>query len=110
MLLIQLQVYGLKYLISHLVKGFSISVGPTFGHKNQINASLLNIVYNATSQTYRKEILDFKQEESFYFGYRLSFGYDFYVSNKLLGLIADFNNNTYGNVNLFVGASVGIKL
>ena len=96
--------------INKIAKGLYISVGPTVGYKNQINSSLLNIVHDFSNQIYRKEIIDLKQVKSMYLGYRLSFGYDFHIKNKIIGLKADFNNNTFGDINLFVGASLGMRL
>lgn len=98
------------YPIHKLIKGFNIALGPTIGYKNEVSGSSLNIKYNIITQKWRKEILDFKHVNSTYLGYRLSFGYDVGIKNKIIGLRMDFNSNTFGDVNLFAGMSLGIKL
>ncbi|OJV54255.1 MAG: hypothetical protein BGO31_12960 [Bacteroidetes bacterium 43-16] len=104
-----LWVKGSYYPFHKIVPGFYIAVGPTVGYKRQIHSSQLNIVHNPSAQIYRKEILNLEEESAMYLGYRLSFGYDISIRNFIIGVKGDFNNNTFGNVNLYVGGLVGVK-
>lgn len=96
------------YPFKKFVKGFNIQVGPTFGYSYRSTESQARRVVDPLGNSVRQSILSF--DNGYNFGYRISTGIDFDVTQKLMtGFRLDLSNNTAGDINTLAALKLGFK-
>ena len=97
------------YPIKKILKGFNIQLGPTIAHSFRSSETQASRIISATGESVRRSILTF--DNGFAYGYRISTGIEFNLSEKLLtGFRLDFSNNNKAEINTLAGLKFGLKL
>jgi hypothetical protein len=103
-----LWVKGSYYPFKKILSGFNIQIGPTIGYTQRSREARATLITDPLGSERRSTLLFIN---SFTYGYRISTGFEFNLSKKVLtGARIDLGDNNDGDVNTLVGIKLGVRL
>lgn len=96
------------YPFGGIVKGFNVSVGPSFGYSFQSKESGWSGRPTPSGDYIRQSMLT--DTDAWLIGYRISTGYEIGFSKNLLtGIRADFSSHSNGDINTLLALKAGVR-
>ena len=90
-------------------RGFNIQIGPTVGYSYRSMEGARSITTNILGEFVRSSQILY--DNGMTYGYRISTGFEFEISNKIItGIRVDWSNNNEAEINTLLGLKIGVNL